>query len=395
LGADPSGPGDLEEGARQGEDAVRVVIAPDKFKGTLSAPQAAAAIAAGVTRARPEAEIVILPVADGGDGTAEVMRAAIGGEVDEIVVTGPLNAPVRASLTRLGDGRAVVEMAAASGLVAAGGDRRPLTATSRGTGELLRAALERTEETVMVGIGGSASSDGGTGAATAVGWRFLDGRGRELPPGGAALEKLHAISSDAVSPRLRNRTVVGVTDVDNPLLGPRGAAAVFGPQKGASARDVERLEAGLARLAEVVASELGRDLGSRERGGAGGGMGAGLIAFFGAALEPGFTTVAEVIGLREAVAGAGLVITGEGRLDVQSLGGKAPAGVAQLAAAARVPCVAVAGEVAVSETELADLELQAAVGLVAEVGEARARGDPRGALAEVTVTLLNRLGAPD
>jgi glycerate 2-kinase len=374
---------------------VRVVIAPDKFKGTVSAPQAAAAIAAGVKRARPEAEIVILPVADGGDGTAEVMRAVVGGEVDEIEVTGPLNAPVRASLTRLGDGRAVVEMAAASGLVAAGGDRRPLTATSRGTGELLEAALDRTEGTVMVGIGGSASSDGGTGAATAVGWRFLDARGRELSPGGAALAKLHAISSDDLSPRLKNRRVVGVTDVDNPLLGPRGAAAVFGPQKGASAGDVERLEAGLTRLAEVVASDLGMDLGARERGGAGGGMGAGLIAFFGAALEPGFMTVAEVIGLREAVAGAGLVITGEGRLDAQSLAGKAPAGVAKVAAAAHVPCVAIAGEIAVSEAELADLGLQAALGLVAEVGEARARGDPRAALTDVAATLLTRFGTPD
>jgi glycerate 2-kinase len=374
---------------------VRVVIAPDKFKGTLSAPQAAAAIAAGVRRARPQAEILTLPVADGGDGTAEVMCAAIGGEVDDLEVTGPLGAPVLASLTRLGDGRAVVEMAAASGLVAAGGNHQPLTATSRGTGELLRAALNRSDGTVMVGIGGSASSDGGTGAATALGWRFLDGRGRELPPGGGALEKLHAISGDHVSARLRNRTIVGVSDVDNPLLGPRGAAAVFGPQKGASAHDVERLEAGLARLAEVVASELGLDLGSRERGGAGGGMGAGLIAFFGAALEPGFMTVAEVIGLPEAVAGAGLVVTGEGRLDAQSLGGKAPAGVARVAAAANVPCVAIAGEITASEAELADLGLQAALGLVAEVGEARARDDPGAALAEVTATLLTRLDAPD
>ncbi len=186
-----------------------------------------------------------------------------------------------------------------------------------------------------------------------------------------------------------------MSDVDNPLLGPRGAAAVFGPQKGASARDVERLEAGLARLAEVVGSQLGLDLGSRQRGGAGGGMGAGLIAFFGAALEPGFKTVAEVIGLSEAVAGAGLVITGEGRLDAQSLGGKAPAGVAQLAAAASVPCVAVAGEITVSQAELADLGLQAALGLIGEVGEARARGEPRAALAEVTATLLTRLDAPD
>jgi glycerate kinase len=374
---------------------VRVVIAPDKFKGTLSAPQAADAIAAGVRRARPHAEIVLLPVADGGDGTAEVIRAAVGGEVDELEVTGPLGAPVVAALTRLADGRAVVEMASASGLVAAGGNRQPLAATSRGTGELVKAALERSQGTVMVGIGGSASSDGGTGAATALGWRFLDARGRELAPGGGALEKLHAISGEGVPSSLKNRTIVGISDVDNPLLGPRGAAAVFGPQKGASARDVERLEAGLGRLAEVVAAELGLDLGSYERGGAGGGMGAGLIAFFGATLEPGFTTVAQVIALAEAVAGAGLVITGEGRLDAQTLGGKAPAGVARIAAAANVACVAIAGDVTVSEAELAALGLKAALGLVAEVGEERARGDPAAALAEVSEALLERIDAPD
>jgi glycerate kinase len=374
---------------------VRVVVAPDKFKGTLSAPQAADAIAAGVRRARPDAEIVTLPVADGGDGTAEVIRAAIGGEVDELEVTGPLGAPLVAALTRLADGRAVVEMASASGLVVAGGNRQPLAATSRGTGELLRAALERSDGTVLVGIGGSASTDGGTGAATALGWRFLDARGRELAPGGGALEKLHSISGEDVPPSLKNRTIVGISDVDNPLLGPRGAAAVFGPQKGASARDVERLEAGLERLADVVAAELGLDLRPRERGGACGGMGAGLIAFFGATLEPGFTTVAEVIALAEAVAGAGLVITGEGRLDSQTLGGKAPAGVARIAAAANVACVAIAGDVTVSEAELAALGLRAALGLVAEVGEERARGNPAAALAEVSEALLDRIDAPD
>ena len=369
---------------------MRVVLAPDKFKGTLGARAAAQAMAKGVERVWPRAEVVLLPVADGGDGTAEVLLSAIGGEVEELEAAGPLGEPVVASLTHLADGRTVVEMAAASGL-AASGVRNALRASSRGTGDLVRAALERSGGEVVVGIGGSASSDGGTGAATALGWRFLDAGGQRVSPGGGGLRDLSAISGDEVIPELGSRSVVGVSDVDNPLLGPRGAAAVFGPQKGASPSDVEALEAGLQRLSEVVSSDLGLEVASLERSGAGGGMGAGLVAFFGATLKPGFEAVAVAIGLTEALAGADIVVTGEGRLDAGSLGGKAPAGVARLAAEAGVVCVAIAGEVATSGEELQALGIAAAAGLVAEVGQGRALQDPSGALEEVTAALLSRL----
>ncbi|HEX2049260.1 MAG TPA: glycerate kinase [Actinomycetota bacterium] len=370
-----------------------VVAAPDKFKGSLDAPAVARAIARGVRRVDPGARVDLVPLADGGDGTIASLVTTVGGRVERVRVHGPLGAPVDAPLALLSDGRVVVEMAAASGLALLDGALDALAATSRGTGELLRAALERRGAhpgAVVVAVGGSASTDGGAGAASALGWRFLDRLGQELAPGGGALASLARVDGERAV-RIAPGAVVAACDVDNPLLGPRGAARTFGPQKGAGDADVARLEAGLQRLAEVVARDVGIDVRALPHGGAGGGIGAGLVAFAGARLDGGFELVSGAAGLERAVAGADLVVTGEGRLDAGTLGGKVAAGVARVARAAGVPCVAVAGTVALGRDALAGAGIAAAAGLVEHVGERQARDDPAGAVADVVERLVRGL----
>jgi glycerate kinase len=370
---------------------VRVLLAPDKFKGSLPAPEVARALAAGVRRSLPDAEVRELPLADGGDGTADALVAALGGRIERVRVSGPLGDPVDAPLGWLEDGRAVVEMAAASGLTLLDeASRDALRASSRGTGEVIARALEARApgRAIIVGLGGSASTDGGTGAAAAIGWRFRDRAGRELGPGGGELHKLAAIDGSAVREDLGAGPIVGASDVDNPLLGRRGAARTFAPQKGASSEQVEQLERGLRVLAARIDADLGVEVADRWGAGACGGIGAGLIAFFGARLAPGFDLVAEVTALEEAIAWSDLVITGEGRLDDQSLGGKTPVGVARLARAARVPCVAVAGEVAADRRALEEAGFARAAALVEAVGRERALADVRASLAEVAARLL-------
>ena len=368
---------------------MRVLIAPDKFKGTLTAIEAARAMHRGVLRAQPDASVELCPVADGGDGTAETLCEALGGTRSSVVVSGPLGAQVDAPLYLLDDGRVVIEMAQASGLALLGGERDPLRASSFGTGELLGAALEQVSEDgeVLVAIGGSASTDGGTGAARARGWRFLDGAGRDLEPGGGALVSLVAIEPPE---QTHGATITGVSDVDNPLLGPTGAARVFGPQKGASAAEVELLERGLCALAERIAQDLGIDVGSIDGGGAAGGMGAGLVAFFGGVLEPGFEAIAAAVDLAAALGRADLVLTGEGSLDLQSLAGKAPIGVSRMAAEAGVPCLAVAGRVALEPSRLAEVGVSEASDLVSASGERRALDEPAAAVADTVAALLSR-----
>jgi glycerate kinase len=371
---------------------VRILIAPDKFKGTRSASEVARALAAGIGRVKRGVDIEVLPLADGGDGTVDALVSAVGGRIEHVSVTGPLGHPVEAPLGWLEDGRAVVEMAAASGLaLVSAAARDSLRATSRGTGELIAHALAHRDRPslVIVGLGGSASTDGGTGAASALGWRFVDKSGSELAPGGGQLHRLAAIDGSNVTADLASGGLVGASDVDNPLLGPRGAARTFAPQKGASSADVELLEKGLTVLCRRIAEDLGMDVAERWGAGACGGIGAGLIAFFGARLDPGFDLVAEVTGLEDAIASADLVITGEGRLDDQSLGGKTPIGVARLARRARVRCVAVAGEVAVDEQTLRDAGIARAVSLVEAVGRERAVADVDDALQQVSAALVN------
>ena len=327
---------------------MRVLVAPDKFRGTLTAPEAARAIAAGWRLARPGDDPTEVPLADGGEGTLDALLAALGGERRSATVTGPLGGPVEADFG-LVDGpagaTAVVEMAAASGLaLVPEGARDPLRATTRGTGELILEACRAGAGSVIVCIGGSATNDGGAGMAEALGVRFLDAEGRELEPGGAALARLGRVDASGLAPEVRGVRVVVASDVDNPLTGPQGASGVYGPQKGASPDDVRTLDAALARYGEVLARDLGADVAGRPGAGAAGGLGAGLIAFLGAELRPGIDVVMDAVRFDERLASSDAVVTGEGKLDGQSLRGKTVGGVVQRAKSSGVPVGVVCGQ---------------------------------------------------
>jgi glycerate kinase len=320
-----------------------VVIAPDKFKGTLTAPQVAAHVAAGLGRACPGLKTVQVPVADGGDGTVGAAEAA-GYRRVEIGVRGPTGKPVTASFALL-DGTAIIESAQACGLTRLpGGAPAPLTATSRGVGELILAAIRMRAKRIVLGLGGVACTDGGAGLVTALGGRLVDKSGIELPPGGAALARLDQIDVSRLRD-LSGTEVIAATDVDNPLLGPRGAAAVYAPQKGASAEDVVTLEKGLAQWADVAEQTLGFRKRDERGAGAAGGLGFAVLGFLGATMQPGIELMLDLLSFTSHLSGARLVITGEGALDTQTLHGKAPAGVARAAAAVApdLPVVAVAG----------------------------------------------------
>lgn len=317
---------------------MRALIAPDKFKGTLTAPAAALAMAEGIRAAVPDAVVSLCPVADGGEGTLAALLDALGGSKAYLSATDPWDRPARFPVAFLDDGTVCCETSSS-----ASGD--PRAADSHGIGVLLKRVLdERPGTHIALGIGGTASTDGGTGLARALGWRFLDANGRDLPPGGAALSELYTI---APPERPIEGTVVGLCDVDAPLTGPTGSAARFAPQKGAGPEDVVILERGLERLAEVTRSELGIDLGALEGAGAGGGIGAGVVAFCAGSLVSGFDHVASALRLRTRIEAADLVITGEGRFDEQSLQGKASAGVARLSHETGVPCLGIFGSLGV------------------------------------------------
>jgi glycerate kinase len=316
---------------------LRVLCAPNAFKGTLTSLEAARAMAGGVRRAGGVP--TTLPMADGGDGTMEVLALALGARLQEVAVSGPLGRPLTARLA-MADGRALLELAEAAGMRRLERGLAPLDAGSRGAGEMLGAALAAGCERFVMGLGGSACTDGGAGMLSALGWRLLDGRGGPICSGGRGLLDLAHIE-----PGTRLEGLVGLVDVDNPLLGPDGAAAVYGPQKGASPADVALLESGLERLAAVAERDLGtpRELAAAPGAGAAGGCGFGLL-LLGAELSPGAGWVATAAGLDAAIAGADVVLTGEGRLDRTSLRGKAPGEVARRAGLAGVPCIAIAGQ---------------------------------------------------
>ncbi|MDE3097345.1 MAG: glycerate kinase, partial [Chloroflexota bacterium] len=321
------------------------LVAPQEFKGSLTAGEAARAIAAGVRDAAPGAETVLAPMSDGGAGLVDALLAARGGERETTAAHDPLMRPVAARWALLPGGTAAVEMAAASGLVLLTDDERdPLVATTYGTGELVRAALDRGCGEIIVGVGGSATVDGGAGALQALGARLLDATGEEVAPGGAALARMARIDLSGVDRRLGSTRLRVASDVTNRLCGPGGAAAVFGPQKGASAADVAALDGALAHFAAVVARELGIDLLSLAGGGAAGGLAAGLRVL-GATVEPGFGLVAAAVGLEALVARADIVVTGEGRLDAQTSYGKTASGVAAMARAHGKRVLAVAGSI--------------------------------------------------
>jgi glycerate kinase len=368
---------------------LRIVIAPQALKGSLDAPEVAAAIAAGVRDVFPDAEIESVPVADGGEGTVRALVAATSGELRRTRVTGPLGELVEAEWGLLGDGQtalshqqpllpegkreasgaggevrtAVIEMAAASGLPLVSPARRnPFVTTTRGTGELMRAALDAGARRLLIGIGGSATNDGGAGMAQALGARLLDAAGHDLPVGGAALADLARIDVSGLDPRLAEAEVRVACDVSNPLIGPTGASAVYGPQKGATPDMVRQLDAALSHYAEVLRRDLGADVAGVPGAGAAGGLGAGLLAFAHARLVPGAALVLDALRFGERVAGTDLVITAEGRLDEQTAYGKAPAAVARAAKAAGAAVIVLAGAVASPDDGRAPYSLPTALG---------------------------------
>lgn len=327
---------------------MKLVIAPDSFKEALLAREAGEAIARGIRRVRGDAVIDVMPMADGGEGTVDALVAATGGTLRHVRVTGPLGEPVEATWGTLGDdtGTAVIEMSSASGLALVPPDQRnPMKTTTLGTGQLIRAALDTGASDILLGIGGSATNDGGTGAAQAIGVGFLDDCERPLPDGltGGLLPRIARIDLSGCDSRLNNTTIKVACDVDNPLCGPNGAATVYGPQKGASPEQVEQLDRNLSHLADLIQRDLDKQVRDVPGAGAAGGLGAGLIAFFNAELQAGIRLVMNALAFEQRIADADLVITGEGRLDRQSVMGKVIAGVGQACRSAGVPVVAIVG----------------------------------------------------
>ncbi|SCE39804.1 glycerate kinase [Streptomyces sp. DvalAA-14] len=348
------------------QSTARVLIAADKFKGSLTAVEVAAHVETGLRRVVRGLSIESVPVADGGDGTVDAAVAA-GFERRTLRVTGPLGEPVEAAYALRG-GTAVVEMAEASGLRhLPPGVFAPLAATTYGTGELLRAALDAGAGTIVLGVGGSATNDGGAGMLSALGARLLDADGAPVAPGGGPLATLATVDLTDLDPRLATAQIVLASDVDNPLLGPTGAAGVYGPQKGASPEDVAVLDAALGRYAEVLAA-AGLSAGAAARApgaGAAGGIGFAAIVALGAVFRPGIEVLLEVLGFEDALGRADLVITGEGSLDEQTLSGKAPLGVAQAARARGLEVVAVCGRLSLPPADLGAAGIRRAYALTA------------------------------
>jgi glycerate kinase len=339
-----------------------IVIAPDKFKGSLTAPEVAGHLAAGLRRAAAGLPVVTLPVSDGGDGFADAMVAA-GYRRVPVAAEGPTGEPVRAGYAEL-DGVAVVELAETAGLARLPGGRpAPLTASSYGTGQVMRAALDAGCRTLVVGLGGSACTDGGAGMLQALGARLADHDGTPVRRGGAALAGLRSADLSGLHPGLTRTDIVVAADVNNPLTGPQGAAAVYGPQKGASPREVAELDRALAHWAGLAAPWAGAGAAGAPGSGAAGGAGFALMALLGGSLRPGIDLVLELTGFAEKLREARMVITGEGTLDGQTLNGKAPAGVAAAARKASVPVIAVAGHSTLGQRELHSLGILAAYAL--------------------------------
>ncbi len=361
---------------------MKIVVAPQALKGSLDAPDAGASIAAALAQALPDAQVVVVPVADGGEGTTRALVSATGGRLLSAQVTGPLGAPTQATWGVLGDVSAapgaspgaspvppaapvaVIEMAAAAGLpLIPLTARDPLRATTYGVGELLRHALDAGCREVILGLGGSATNDGGAGMAQALGARLLGVDGHDLPPGGAALARLAQIDITQLDPRLAETRIRVACDVTNPLSGPRGASAVYGPQKGANAAQVAALDAALAHYATIIQRDLGRAVAEVPGAGAAGGLGAGLLAFTQAELTPGAPLVLETLRFAAMVSDAALVIVAEGRLDEQTGYGKVVGAIAQAAHAAGARVLALVGAVALDDAALARLGVDAALPL--------------------------------
>jgi len=360
---------------------VRVLVAPDKFRGTLTAREAASAIATGWLRSRPTDQVVQIAMADGGEGTLDALVDATDGGRRTMLVEGPLGEPVEAEFGWLGNADppvAVVEMARASGLELVPAERRePMRASTFGTGQLILAACREGADEVIVCIGGSASTDGGAGMAQALGVRLLDASGREIGRGGAALLDLARIDLTTLDAAARRTRIVVASDVDNPLVGANGAAHAYGPQKGASAEEVLVLDRALGHLAAVVYRDLMIDVRHVHGAGAAGGLGAGLVAFLGAKVRPGTEIVMEAVQFTSVLAGTDLVITGEGAFDERSVGGKVPGGVISAAVGAGVPVTVLCGRAEVWPSNVV------VASLVERFGQERALADACRALEDL------------
>jgi len=325
----------------------KIVIAPDSFKGSMSAMEVCDAVEKGIRAVLPTAAIVKVPMADGGEGTVETLVKATNGKIVKINVLDPLGNEVESKFGILGDGRtAVIEMALASGLTMVPLEKRnPLVTTTYGTGQLIKGALDYGCREFIIGIGGSATNDGGVGMAQALGVKFLDKNGQEIGFGGGSLRDLEHIDLGSIDPRIKESNFKVACDVDNPLCGPKGASYVFGPQKGATPEMVKILDENLLHLAEIINRDVGVKVENEPGAGAAGGLGAGLMAFCNARLKRGVELVIEATGLEEKIKGADLVITGEGQMDFQTAHGKTPYGVAQVAKKYNIPVVALVGSI--------------------------------------------------
>ena len=324
---------------------MKIVIAPDSFKGSLSALEVAKSIQKGLLNVDENIETVIVPMADGGEGTVQSLIDVSGGKIVELTVHDPLFRKINSFYGIMGDGEtAVIEMAAASGLpLLTPEERNPLKTTTFGTGELIRDALNRRCRKFIIGLGGSATNDGGCGMAQALGVKFLDKNGNEVGMGGSELSKISSIDLSGIDQRIKNASFLAACDVDNPLCGAKGASAVFGPQKGASEKDVIALDNGLNHFSQIVKQQLKFDIKDVPGSGAAGGLGAGVLIFLNATLERGISIVTRTTQLAEKMEDAGLVITGEGRIDFQTAFGKTPLGVAQIAKTKNIPVIVLAG----------------------------------------------------
>lgn len=375
---------------------MKFVLAPDSFKESMTAKVAALAMERGIKKVFPDAECVIVPMADGGEGTVESVVGAANGRIVSTEVLGPLGHPVTAQYGLLANKTAVIEMAAASGLALIKPEaRNPLLTTSYGTGQLIKHALDNGVDRILIGIGGSATNDGGAGMLQALGVSFKDENGEELLFGGGALNRLHSIDVSGLDERIRHVVIDVACDVTNPLIGEKGASAVFGPQKGATPEIVKVLDENLTHFAKILKEQLGKDIATVSGAGAAGGLGAGLMAFLDARLKSGVELVIEYTGLEKYVMGADYVFTGEGSIDGQTLYGKTPYGVASIAKKHAVPVIAFAGKIGDGAEELYGHGFHAIVGIlksITDLQEALDSGEENLAFATENICRVLRLG---
>ncbi|WP_078555252.1 glycerate kinase [Bacillus alkalicellulosilyticus] len=347
---------------------MKIIVAPDSFKGSLSAPELCCVIKQGILRVLPDAEVIEIPLADGGEGTMQNLIHATSGMIHSTEADDPLGRPRMASYGVLGDNETVVvEMAQASGLpLLTDEERNPLLASSYGTGQLIKAALDKGFRRFIIGLGGSATNDAGMGMLRALGMEFYDEKHNPIPEGGGALSKLLYIDEQHIDQRIYESTFIVASDVTNPLCGMEGASSVFGPQKGATPEMVALLDANLHHLAEVVKKQKAIDLQSISGGGAAGGLGAALVAFLGARIESGIDIFLNEVNFKNKIKAADLIITGEGKLDQQTLSGKVVMGVGRMAKGIGVPVIALCGQLALSHRELKELGVLSAFSIIKE-----------------------------